>query len=322
MALWPAQAKRYDVVTTRKQGAVARTVSRPPLAPIKTMIVGKQINMTIRVWVITVFLMIGLVGCSAATQSLPTVVPTADVSGLAQDMEHMMTGMQGVMAGMQATPMSPEMMAQMQAMMAGMQGMMEQMQGMKHMPGTANMPDMMRNMQGMMGQMQGMMAQMHPAETPMPDMPGMGAGMMADAPVIPAGVAYAEGETIRFIHTEVSDPDIARLLTDMMDSAVLVVPSLADAPDSALAVVYVFTNGPVGMGPLGFQPDVFDNPPGTPGYTPLRRIHLVTWADTATAVELKSAADVQAAIAAGQLIEETPGAVVNMPFVTWADGQR
>jgi len=268
MALWPAQAKRYDVVTTRKQGAVARTVSRPPLAPIKTMIVGKQINMTIRVWVITVFLMIGLVGCSAATQSLPTVVPTADVSGLTQDMEHMMTGMQGVMAGMQATPMSPEMMAQMQAMMAGMQGMMEQMQGMKHMPGTANMPDMMRNMQGMMGQMQGMMAQMHPAGTPMPDMPGMGAGMMADA---------------------FSDPDIARLLTDMMDSAVLVVPSLADAPDSALAVVYVFTNGPVGMGPLGFQPDVFDNPPGTPGYTPLRRIHLVTWADTATAVELKSA---------------------------------
>jgi hypothetical protein len=235
-------------------------------------------------------------------------------------MTGIMGGMQGMMAGMQATPMSPETMAQMQAMMAGMQGMMGHMQGM---PGAAEMPDMMQNMQGMMGQMQGMMAQMHPAGTPMPGMENMpGMGMMGDAPVIPAGLAYAEGQEIRFIHTEVSDPDIAQLLTDMMDSPVLVVPALADAPDSALATVYVFTNGPEGMGPLGFQPDVFANPPGTPGYSPLRRIHLVTWADPAAAVELKSAADVQAAVADGRLTEEIPGVVVNMPFVTWADGQR
>lgn len=107
-----------------------------------------------------------------------------------------------------------------------------------------------------------------------------------------------------------------------MDSPVLVVPSLADVPESALAAVYVFTNGPAGMGPLGFQSDVFDNPPGSSGYTPLRSIHLVTWADPTSAVELKSAADVTAAIAAGRLTEEVPGVVVNMPFVTWADGQR
>jgi hypothetical protein len=260
-------------------------------------------------------------GCGGlAAEPVPTLAPTADVGGLAQEMTGMMGGMQGMMAGMQATPMSPETMAQMQAMMAGMQGMMGHMQGM---PGAAEMPDMMQNMQGMMGQMQGMMAQMHPAGTPMPGMENMpGMGMMGDAPVIPAGLAYAEGQEIRFIHTEVSDPDIAQLLTDMMDSPVLVVPALADAPDSALATVHVFTNGPEGMGPLGFQPDVFDNPPGTPGYSPLRRIHLVTWADPAAAVELKSAADVQAAVADGRLTEEIPGVVVNMPFVTWADGQR
>jgi hypothetical protein len=141
-------------------------------------------------------------------------------------------------------------------------------------------------------------------------------------PIIPAGVAYAEGQEIRFIHTEASDPDIAQLLTGMMNSPVLVVPSLAGAPESALATVYVFTNGPAGMGPLGFQPDVFDNPPGTDGYSPLRRIHLATWADPAAAVELKSAADVRGAIAAGQLTEEVTGVVVNMPFVTWPDGNR
>lgn len=261
-----------------------------------------------------------LIGCSGLmAEAVPTIAPTADVSGLTQDMQGMMAGVQGMMASMQATPISPETMAQMQGMMTGMQGMMGRMQGM---PGAADMSVMMQNMQGMMGQMQGMMAQMHPDVTPMPGMEMPGMGMMGDATVIPAGMAYVDGQEIRFIHTEVSDPDIAQLLTDMMASPVLVVPALAEVPDSALAAVYVFTNGPEGMGPLGFQPDVFDNPPGTPGYTPLRRIHLVTWADPATAVELKAAADVQAAIADSRLTEEVPGVVVNMPFVTWPDGQR
>lgn len=263
---------------------------------------------------------VALAGCGGlAADAEPTLAPTADVSGLAQDMSGMMAGMQGMMASMQATPMSPETMAQMQGMMTGMQGMMGRMQGMGNMPGAADMQGMMARMQGMMGDMQGMMGQMHPAGMPMP---GMGMEMMGDVPIIPAGLAYVDGQEIRFIHTEVSDPDIAQLLTDMMDSPVLVVPSLAELPDSALATVYVFTNGPEGMGPLGFQPDVFDNPPGTDGYTPLRRIHLVTWVDAASAVELKSAADVQAALAAGQLTEEVPGVVVNMPFVTWPEGQR
>lgn len=270
---------------------------------------------------------IGTAGCRGpAAEAVPTLAPTADVSGLAQEMQGMMAGMQGMMAQLQATPMSPETLAQMQAMMAGMQGMMGRMQGMH---GGAGMAEMMGQMQGMMGQMQGMMAEMHPAGTPMPGtgtgMPGMGMpgmGMMGDAPVIPAGMAYADGQAIRFIHTEVSDADVAQLLTDMMNSPVLVVPSLAERPDAALATVYVFTNGVAGMGPFGFQPDVFDSPPGAPGYTPLRRIHLLTWADPAAAVELTSAADVRAAIADGRLTEEVPGVVVNMPFVTWADGQR
>lgn len=275
-----------------------------------------------RILVSAVFVLValGAAGCRGpAAEAVPTLAPTADVSGLAQDMQGMMAGMQGMMAQLQATPMSPETMAQMQAMMAGMQGMMGRMQGMH---GGADMAEMMGQMQGMMGQMQGMMGQMHPAGTPMPGMGMQGMGMQGDAPVIPPGMAYADGQVVRFIHTETSDPDVAQLLTDMMNSPVLVVPSLAELPDAALATVYVFTNGVAGMGPFGFQPDVFDNPPGAPGYTPLRRIHLLTWADPAAAVELTSAADVQAAIADGRLTEEIPGVVVNMPFVTWADGQR
>ena len=91
--------------------------------------------------------------------------------------------------------------------------------------------------------------------------------------VLPAGLAYAEGKEIYFVHTEASDPEIAKLLSDMMSSPVLFVPALADVPESALANVYVFENGVEGMGPLGFQPDVFDNPPGSTGYSPLRQIY-------------------------------------------------
>lgn len=145
---------------------------------------------------------------------------------------------------------------------------------------------------------------------------------MGDAPSIPAGLAYAEGEEIRFIHTETSDAETAELLTDMMSSPVLHVPSLAEIPESATAIAYVFANGPKGMGPLGFQVDVFDNPPGSAGYSPLRRLHIVTWTDPAQAVELTSAAAVLEAEKNGLVTVEPKPIVVNMPFLAWPGGGR
>lgn len=145
---------------------------------------------------------------------------------------------------------------------------------------------------------------------------------MSAAPAIPAGMAYVDGQEMRFIHTEVSDPGVADVLTKMMDSPVLVVPGLAQVPEGSLATVYVFKNGGKGMGPLGFQPDVFDNPPTSQGYSPLRKIVFVTWNDESKARELKSLAEVLAAEKAGEIALETSNIVVNMPFVTWPGGQR
>lgn len=139
---------------------------------------------------------------------------------------------------------------------------------------------------------------------------------------LPAGKAYAEGKEIYFIHTEASDEGVAEKLTNMMKSPVMLVPSLANVPDEALANVYVFTNGVEGSGPFGFQPDVFDNPPGTDGYTPLRRLNVITWNDGSNARELKSIADVLEAKANGELAIEQPGVVINMPFVVWDGGKR
>lgn len=139
---------------------------------------------------------------------------------------------------------------------------------------------------------------------------------------LPAGKAWADGKEIYFVHTEASDPGVAETLTNMMESPVILVPSLADVPAESLANVYVFTNGIAGDGPFGFQADVFDNPPGSDGYTPLRRLNVVTWTDESAARELIHVDDVLAAEAAGELTIEQPGVVINMPFVVWDGGQR
>lgn len=163
-------------------------------------------------------------------------------------------------------------------------------------------------------------------ESEMKPMMDMSGGMDLSAiPRVPPVFGYAVGEDIRFIHTEVSDAEIAGVLTDMMGSPVLVVPSLADVPADLLAHVYVFENGvqPDGpRGPLEFQPDVFDRPAGAEDYTPLRRIMLVNWRDDSEPRVLRSSEEVETAEAAGQIRITDSEIVVNMPFLTWPGGQR
>lgn len=138
----------------------------------------------------------------------------------------------------------------------------------------------------------------------------------------PVDQGYADGKTIYFIHTEASNAELAQKLTAGMESPVLYAPSLANVPMEALANVYVFTNGVKGASMSGLQPSVFDNPPGTDGYSPLRHVLSVTWTDEAQARELKSAAEVLAAAEAGELTIKHPGVVINMPFAVWDGGKR
>lgn len=140
--------------------------------------------------------------------------------------------------------------------------------------------------------------------------------------VVPPVDGFMEGQRIRFIHTEASDPEVSKLLTEMKGSPVLVVPSLAKAPGELLANVYVFTNGVAGDGPFKFQPDVFDNPPGQAGYTPLRALQLVSWKQPERARELRSAGEVAQALTQGEIEIRQPGVVINMPMIAWPDGHR
>ena len=139
---------------------------------------------------------------------------------------------------------------------------------------------------------------------------------------IPAGKGYAEGEIIYFSHTETSDEELSMNLTKMMNSTVIFVPQLGNVPESSTANVYVFENGLKGSGPLGYQPDVFDSPPGFDGYSPLRKVILVKWAVEENMVEFMSVNDINSAVDKGIVTLTPTNIVVNMPFMTWSDGKR
>lgn len=146
--------------------------------------------------------------------------------------------------------------------------------------------------------------------------------MAARVPRFPPVRGFGGGGEVFFIHSETSDPKISELMSMMMGSPVITVPELAQTPEALLANVYVFKNGLKGMGPLGFQPDIFDHLPGSPGYRPLRRISFVSWKNPAMASELKSAAKLMRALSRGDLAIERTGVVVNMPMLLWPLGRR
>jgi hypothetical protein len=133
---------------------------------------------------------------------------------------------------------------------------------------------------------------------------------------LPVNKAYVDGKEIYFVHLEASDRNAAQQLSDMMHSPVFYVPTLAKVPAEALANVYSFKNGVKG------QVSVFDNPPGTEGYSPMRQLNMVIWADESKARELKSVTDIMGAKKAGDLDIKSTGIVVNMPFVVWDGGKR
>lgn len=108
----------------------------------------------------------------------------------------------------------------------------------------------------------------------------------------------------------------------MGGSPELVVPELAEVPAAARDEMFVFTNGIEGMGPMGFQPDVFASMPGDDAYPPLRTVVLVSWHDDDAARELTSADEVDADADADELELDETDVVVKMPVLTWPEGQR
>ncbi len=145
---------------------------------------------------------------------------------------------------------------------------------------------------------------------------------MSSLSAAPPVKGFYNRQEILFIHTEASDEKVAEMLTMMMGAKVIVVPSLAQIQGGLLGDVYVFTNGVKGGGPMGFQPDIFNTVPGDKEYTPLRTVNLATWKPGMNAKELRSIEEIKTAEASGELTVSRPGAVVNMPIISWPGGHR
>lgn len=149
---------------------------------------------------------------------------------------------------------------------------------------------------------------------------GLAIGYFLNPVGVPPLTGYMEGKEIRFVITESPNPQVAERMTKLMGSVVLYVPSLTKVPEESVANVYIFKNGVRGKGPFGYQVNVFDSPPGTPGYSPLRSMVLVTWKNPQVR-ELKSAAEVEEALNKGEVTAEQV-AVCNVPLLTWPGGRR
>src|SRR3989442_9831846 len=116
---------------------------------------------------------------------------------------------------------------------------------------------------------------------------------------VPLGHGFARGGDVFFITTEASDGTLASLLANKTGFRVTFAPAIANAPQSALSKIYVFTNGIKGPGYLGFQPEVFDSIPGDSNYSPAWKVEQVIWNSGASPAQLKSVQDIQTAQTAG-----------------------
>jgi len=153
--------------------------------------------------------------------------------------------------------------------------------------------------------------------------------MMADmsfnvnAPItIPMIDGYYNGEKVFFVHTEVSDKEMAEMMSMMINFPTLHVSDLTNIPQSEMSKVYVFTNGisgsePYGGGPFMFQIDVFDSIPDQMGYSQFRVPHLVTWNDDSIPRILTSEVEILEAESNGELTIQKTDLVVNAPMIVW-----
>ena len=150
-----------------------------------------------------------------------------------------------------------------------------------------------------------------------------------DVPLaIPMIDGYYNGEKVYFVHTEISDKEIADMMTAMVNFPTLHVPGLDDISPDDLGKVYIFTNGisgsgPYGGGPFFFQIDIFDSVPGMDEYNQFRVPQLVTWNEDSNPILLTSIEDLFEAEANGELSIESTDFVVNAPMVVWtSDGTK
>jgi hypothetical protein len=156
-----------------------------------------------------------------------------------------------------------------------------------------------------------------------------GISFNVDEPIaMPMIDGYYNGDKVFFVHTEVSDKDMADMMSMMINFPTLHVSDLKNMSPDEMSKIYVFTNGisgsgPYGGGPFMFQIDVFDSVPNQMGYSQFRIPHLVSWNDNSIPRILTSVDEIFDAESSGELTIQKTDLVVNAPMVVWkSDGME
>jgi hypothetical protein len=139
-----------------------------------------------------------------------------------------------------------------------------------------------------------------------------------------------EKMTVTFVAHRGWGPDgrtIYYIVTDATPSGPAAMMGVAISPTSAALIansaavdLFQFANGAKGTGPLGFQPGVAAAAPGDQNYSPMWRIFMVGWKDTASVAILETIDDINAYKKAGLVdinLARPMDAdhIVNCPFI-------
>jgi hypothetical protein len=118
------------------------------------------------------------------------------------------------------------------------------------------------------------------------------------------------GDSIYYVATDASKMDVA------MDLGVVFVNKTSYTLNSgASSDLFVFTNGIVGTGPMGFQPSIASSNVEDEYYSPLWRIQTATWKEMTDANLLTSLEQLNSQISKEALEVDITGVIVNCPFV-------
>jgi hypothetical protein len=126
---------------------------------------------------------------------------------------------------------------------------------------------------------------------------------------------FYDGKQVFYLLTDVSARKDARDLSKATKFPVAFSPRIGRVPESALAKLYLFTNGVRGPNPFGFQANVIDSIPGQAKYSPLWRVYAVTWAEDASPQLLRSERQILQARSAGDVTVKRTALVKNSPVL-------
>jgi len=143
---------------------------------------------------------------------------------------------------------------------------------------------------------------------------------------VPATMPMHKGifnsSSVFYIITDSSDLEFAEMITEKQDWKVEVAPPIANAPETALEQLFVFTNGVVGEGIYGYQPQVFSSTPAQESeYSPLSSVIEVTWKKGQNKVVFESAEEILEAQEGGRIEFKETDIVINTPQIIWPEGQ-